>query len=363
MTIKFAITYFKTFAIGTAITTLLLGCVDQIDFESNSATRLLVVDGRISNSSGPHALELGITTGINTTPDKIMAPVEGADITIFDNLDNQEDYFETEPGNYLLPGDVVKGIPGVEYFIEITLSNGSRFRSVPETMPQKIEIKDSIIFDFGEKDVLSDAGNLVSINVINVSINFQIPETVNPVFLRWHVEENYQIVEWQLPSTPVPPPPCYITEFPSLRSIPLFNGNESSTGILDNIHLYSREIDFSFQTRHYFNVIRSTISPNAMDYWEKLDKTVNRVGSIFDSPPSPVQGNISNIDDPAVSVLGFFEAINIDTTRRFTISYDIPIFIRSCKFESNRRLNTYQDFCFNCLLLPNSSLTRPSYWP
>jgi len=146
MTIKSAIKYFKTITIGTAISTLLLGCVDQIEFESNSTTRLLVVDGRITNSDGPHPLKLGITT----SPDKIATPVEGAEITIFDNLSNQEDYFEIEPGIYLLPGNIVKGNPGVEYFIEITLPNGSKFRSVPEIMPdEEIGITDSVNLEFG----------------------------------------------------------------------------------------------------------------------------------------------------------------------------------------------------------------------
>jgi len=362
MTIKIAIKYFKTITIGTAISTLLLGCIDQIDFESKSATMLLVVDGRITNSDGPHSLELGITTGINTTPDKITTPVEAAQITIFDNLGNQEDYFEIEPGIYLLPGNIVKGIPGVEYFIEITIFNGSKFRSVPETMPQKIENNDSIIFEFGKKDVLSDDGNLVSINVLNVSINSQIPETANPVFVRWHVEENYQLLPTDFPDPfGNVPPPCYITEFPGLGSIPLYNGSKLTTGVLNDLHLYSRELDFSFQNRHYFNVIRSTISSNAMEYWEKLDKIASRTGSIFDSPPSPVQGNILNIDDPGVTILGFFEAITTDTTRRFTLPNDLPESITSCKYNGSS--TGYLDQCLNCLIIPNSSLSRPSYWP
>lgn len=352
MTIQEVIKYFKTFTFGTAACTLLLGCIDQIDFESNSDTRLLVVDGRITNSDGPHSLELGITTGITTTPDKIVTPVEGAQIAIFDNLGNQEDYFEIEPGVYMVPGNIVKGIPGVEYFIEITLFNGSKFRSVWETMPQEIETEDSVILELGKKDFISDIGNLTSRTVINVLINTQIPETANPVFLRWHVEENYKIT---------PPSngfiiPCYITELPGLRRIPLFDGSEFSSGDLDNFLLYTREINHSFAERHYFNVIRSTLSYNAMEYWEKLDKTVNRVGSIFDTPPSPVPGNIYNIDDPGVMVLGFFEAITTDTTRRFTIPSDFPQRIRSfCEFDLAR--------CIGCLSLPGSSLVRPSYWP
>jgi len=340
MTIKETIEFFKTITIGTAISTLLLGCVDQIDFESNSATRLLVVDGRITNSDGPHSLKLGITTGITTSPDKIATPVEGVDITIFDNLGNKEDYFEIEPGIYLLPGNIVKGNPGVEYFIEITLPNGSKFRSVPDIMPEEIEITDSVILEFGKEDYVGDAGKLISRNVVNVLLNSQIPETANPVFLRWHVEESYSLNPTQFPNIfydpfvpPFPLPSCYITEFPGLRRVPLFNGSKFSTGALDNFHLYSRELDFSFQSRHYFNVIRSTISFNAMEYWEKLDKTANRVGSIFDTPPSPVQGNIYHIDDPGVVVLGFFEAIATDTTRRFTQIFDLPIFIKSCKWD------------------------------
>ncbi len=324
MTIKFAITYFKTFAIGTALSALLSGCVDQIDFESKGATRLLVVDGRINNSSGPHLLKLGITNGINTTSDNITTPVEGGQVTIFDNLGSQEDYFETGPGNYLLPGNIVKGIPGVEYFIEITLSNGSKFRSVPESMPQAIEITDSIILEFGKKDFISDVGTLTPRDVINVSINSQIPETANPVFLRWHLEKNYSIT----------PPgdrymPCYISELPGLQRIPLFDGSKFSSGILEDFLLHTSELDHSFAERHYFNVIRSTISSSAMNYWEKLDKTANRAGSIFDAPPSPVPGNIYNIDDPEVAVLGFFEAITTDTTRRLTIPSEFPQRIRS----------------------------------
>jgi len=354
MIITEAIGYFKTFTIGTAISTLLLGCIDQIDFESNSATRLLVVDGRITNSNGPHSLKLGITTGITTIPDKITKPVEGAEIMIFDNLGNKEDYFEIEPGIYLLQGNIVKGIPGVEYFIEFTLSNGSKFRSVPEIMPEEIEITDSVILEFAKKDFVSSSGILTSRNVINVLINSQIPETANPLFLRWHVEENYKV-------TPPPigfyqPPSCYISELPGLHRIPLFDGSEFSAGVLDNFLLYTRELDHSFAERHYFNVVRSVISSNAMDYWEKLDITANRVGSIFDAPPSPVPGNIYNIDDPGVIVLGFFEAIATDATRRFTIPSDIPIFIRSfCRFDPIR--------CRDCLSIPNSSLERPYYWP
>ncbi len=386
MTIKVAIEYFRTITI-TAVSILLWGCVDQIEFESEGVARILVVDGRISNSRGPHSLKLGITTGITTSPDKIATPIEGADITIFDNLGNKEDYFEIEPGIYLLQGNIVKGIPGVEYFIEITLPNGSKFRSVPEIMPGEIEITDSVILEFGKEDYISDAGILTSRNVVKVLLDSQIPETTNPVFLRWHAEESYQLNPTQFPEVfyapfppPFPLPPCYITEFPSLRRLPLFNGSKFSTGVLDDFHLYSRELDFSFQDRHYFNVIRSTISFNAMDYWEKLDRTANRVGSIFDAPPSPVQGNIYKIDDPGVAVLGFFEAIVTDTTRRFTIIFDLPIFIKSCKWDGppinkypdrclncllppDRNLTRFPYQCLNCLLIPGSSLTRPSYWP
>jgi len=117
-----------------------------------------------------------------------------------------------------------------------------------------------------------------------------------------------------------------------------------------------------------------------MEYWEKLDKTANPVGSIFDTPPSPVQGNIYNINDPVVAVLGFFEAIVTDTTRRFTLNFDLPTFIKPCKWDgpplnkypdhclncllpTDRDLTRFPDHCLNCQLIPGSSLTKPSYWP
>ena len=140
----------------------------------------------------------------------------------------------------------------------------------------------------------------------------------------------------------------------------------------------TRPIDRSFGVKHYFNLIQSAINKETFDYWSRVNSLTTRQGSIFDTPPAPIPGNIKS-EDPNEQVFGFFEVADVDTTRMFLTNNDIlvwwddpcelngpewlPVF--SVPFECVPCLieeRIVEETCIYCSRLPNSSLRRPVYF-
>ena len=157
----------------------------------------------------------------------------------------------------------------------------------------------------------------------------------------------------------------------------LHNGAVNRASYIPPQHMITRRVDKTFQAKHYFNFIKSSISQEAYTYWSKLDGIVNRQGSIFDVPPAAVEGNI--ISNTGEVVLGFFEAISVDTSRVFLTHNDVPIWAYDeCLKKGDGLAEMYtvpmgcvscllergivEPHCLNCNILPGSSYNRPSYF-
>lgn len=348
------------FRVRTMCLILLLGlslgsCIEQIDFDTERTGGFLVVDGRIHDGAGPYTLELSRTTGEGSP----TRPVSGAVVSIFDEVGNQEFYNETEEGIYVTPGNIVQGRRGGTYYIEIELGGGSVYRSEPGTIPS-YTADDSVYYEITTEEELSEGGILVDVEVIKVYADTEIPDVDSTLYLRWDVHELYKYTEYDVPDPFNNPPPfCYVTQYPNPQKITRFSTEESEAGQLIGNELSTTRIDFSFYQRHYFNVVLTSTTKRAAEYWRQVDEIVNRSGTIFDVPPATVAGNIYNINDTGEQVLGFFETAIIDTSRFFTLRTDMPFFISDpCgSFSRNRHYA-----CSNCLELPNSSKEEPYYW-
>lgn len=334
---------------------LLISCVEVIDFEVERKGGQLVVDGKITNREGQHMLKLSRTS----KEERISTPLSGANITIFDDLGNQEQYTQVEEGEYLLEGLTVKGIDGTTYFIEITLPDGSLYRSQPETMPRLLG-SDSVYYEFDTEEELTEAGIIIENEVIRVFTDTSIPNSESPIFLKWDVVEVYKFTQVK-DTSPLagPPPVCYITFYPNPQNILLFNSEELQTNKLEQQLQATRKIDFSFNERHYFTVFQSSITREAYNYWMNVDQVINSTGTIFDVPAATVQGNIFNVNDANEEVLGYFEATAMDTTRFFLLPFDIPFFIvPPCGVNTRNKI----PLCFDCLQTSNSTREKPDFF-
>jgi hypothetical protein len=332
---------------------LFAGCVELINFDIDRTGNRLVVDGMITNSPGPYTLKLRRTT----EEEKISDPLSGAKITITDNLGNSEQYFETTDGVYKLGGYSVRGVPGRSYTIEIELSNGQTYRSEPEQMPTALA-RDSIHYEFDTITTVNSYGSSSETEVIRVIRDTSVPKTEDPLFLKWEVQETYKFSEFDFPDPfHMPPPSCYVTEYPDPQAIHLYDGSELASGQLAPIPIVEREIDYTFYQRHFINVIQYSMTRKGHEYWNQVDQVVNRSGTIFDVPPANANSNISNIENPDEIVLGYFHAAASDTTRFYLLPADLPIHISNpCS-----RFST-PDCQGGCSTFDNSRKDPPYYW-
>lgn len=335
-------------------------CIEPIDFDMPHDLQLLVVDGKITNSGKGDYLKLSRTSKTKRVPE----PVTDAIIKIVDDLGREELFIprhDLEAGTFQHPGNIVKGQPGLTYYIEILLFDGSVYQSIPEKMPVLAAI-DSLYVNYTFVKEQNSVGAFTEKKVVQLYTDTKLEPQNFPVFLKWDIEEAFQISPTDFPDPfGSIPPPYYATSIVNPQNIILFNGNLIKSQEIRGLKLATRHIDFAFKDRFYFNVEIASITMEAYNYWEKVNQVINNVGTVFDSPPAPVKGNIFNVNNKDEQVLGYFQASSVQTSRFRMLGVDIPFFIAPfCEYSEGKI--DYPDICLNCLIIKNSTLERPDYF-
>ena len=356
---------------------LLFGCSQVIDLDVDQVGGELVVFGRISNSTEGNFVKITRTQASGELP----LPVSGATVTLFDDQGNTEPLVERSPGEYTLSGNGLrKGTIGHQYHVEINV-DGQAYFTAPQQIPELLG-KDSITWEQAVLEEISDTGTATETDVVNIFVETEIDNLPEEFYFRWDLEEAYTFLGTFLPLNHFPLSggqiQCYVETDLNEQNIFLHNGKTNRATFISPQLLVSRPVDLSFQTLHYFNVIRSVINEETHEYWRRLDQIVNRQGSIFDVAPAGVPGNVlSNNDDGRV--LGFFEVVAVDTTRLRMTRNDIPLFIFDpCEKVGQAFLELFTvprdcrqclvdekiipEFCAYCRGLPGITYTRPSYF-
>ena len=346
----------------------LLGCLTPIEFPVEIAGGLLVVSGQISTISDQNYVSLGTTA----TTERLPIPLSGALIELVNDLDNSVSYTENplQPGVYKLPG--VKGITGTTYHIEIILPNGKIYKSIPEKMPEPT-LLDSVYYDIVYEDIVDADGTFQNDQpFFNIYCNTTFSKT-STYFLRWKVEETFKLSPTDFPDPfGVIPPPCYIVQNADPQRIALFDGVTIDANKIQKQLVASKKIDWTFFERHYFTTYQSSISKESHNYLRKVNILANQVGSIFDTPPAEITGNIVNSNDPKEKVLGFFQATNQTYNRFFVLPENLPfkLLYEKCDYKGDFNGNTlvgynplnYPRRCIECTSVPNSSYERPVWF-
>ncbi len=335
-------------------------CKDKYDFKSNGGIGNLVIDGNITDGPGPYFLKLSTTAGVYLSP----APLTGASIDIVDNTGSHESYVEIGKGKYKLNGAVVKGVKGGAYSIEIILSDGRHYKSTQEAMPL-LQSQDSASFEVAKIRLVSSEGVPVDNLVVKVFLNSILPKTDAPAYFRWSVDEVYRLYPTCFPNPfNTCPPTCYISLPVTNSNLEIVNASEYTDRRLDNILLMTRDVDHTFQSKHYFNINQYSLNKNAFAYWRKVNGLVTRKGSIFDTPAANLQGNVFNVYNSEERVFGYFEASLQYTTHVGVARGYIPGDLENpCRFTGLRNFgNNYPKVCIDCLSIDGSTNTQPSWF-
>jgi hypothetical protein len=303
---------------------------------------------------------LGTTANVAQLP----FPVSGAFIQLFDDVGNVYQYEEDfqKEGNYYLKN--VTGVAGRTYYIQINLIGGRIYQSLPEKLPEPA-IQESVYYSIVKKEFTDSEGAVVIQDYIDLFSNNRLASTNKPTYLKWSVEEAFLLSPTDFPDILGNiPPPCFIIQNADPQRIVLFNGSEVSTTSINDLLVCSRLIDWSFLERHYFTVYQSSLTKDAYDYWRKVNIVANQVGTIFDTPPAAIVGNIVSINDPKEKTLGYFQATNQNFNRFFVLPTDLPfpLTVTTCTFTGNFNSLNYPTRCIDCKSVPNSSYARPDWF-
>ena len=347
-----------------------VACTEVIDLNTEDEPGQLVIFGGITNGVFGNELSIARTTLVGQPQE----PIRGATVSVIDNEGREGRYFENEEGLYRLDSTYI-GSPGRTYQIRVALPTGEIYESIPDTMPE-ISSKDSLNFELQEIEEVSDQGASITRYVVSIYADTEIFDPRPDLFIKWDVEEVYNFEQAVLPRHNFPfyvRMTCYITNELEQQRVMLYDGSELRAETIRGQRITDRTIDDDFRGVHYFNLIQQNLSSRAHSWWSALDKNVNRVGSIFDEPPGILPTNLYNVNDPEEQVLGFYQVVSTDTAHlKITNRIIDQFFSDPCPYTPEvdflplmcyfclRRL--YEPECIDCLLLPNSSLTRPSYF-
>ncbi len=135
--------------------------------------------------------------------------------------------------------------------------------------------------------------------------------------------------------------------------------------------------------RYSLNVKQYNISESALDFWDNVTKLVNETGTLYETQPFRIEGNIRCASDPSAYVAGIFEVAGVSTLRifvgrpsGFTIfppecflqqvgTRDFPWYrLPPLSFVTEQSPNVFMtanQACYDCQLR-GGTLDKPPFW-
>ncbi len=352
-------------------------CIDQFDLPNTNSSRLLVVDGLITNLDGPHEVILTRTDDINSTEIAPSTVEENAIVSIISGNGSIELLEETEPGKYIT-SEGYKGAIGESYSLKIELANGDIYESTPEVMPEATQINE-LLLAFEERERLTSNNTILPVKGLSVNVRSVVRDKNELIRLRYttihEISSNPELFELNGPSpgTKIPSPKeCsgYIYNFedeilqqigPCTCCICYVENNSTTTQIRDNRLLESgqtflTELDFiedvngPFESRFYIEVQQLGLTENAYNFWQSISIQETN-GTLFNQTPGKLPTNIKAVNNPSKEVLGYFNVSSMDVKSKFILPQDVPFPVS--EFDSLKN---------DCRGFFNSDNAKPSFW-
>ena len=252
-------------------------CTDVVDIETDESTRSLNVYGLISDTTGV-AVTLTLTTSY--FDQGVNPPINDASVFLFEDGVSVGQLNPTgAEGKYVLD---YKGILGKSYHVEIVVPDSYdlpvNWASTPELLTRVFQ-PDSFSYQYLDRTTNPSVFEEGFYSLLY----FTEPSGVG---------DNYRIRRWLNDS-------LFTQDF-FIFSDEFFDG-ATFGGPFPGITIYG-----PLETGDTMNVEISSISDSYFSYLSLIIEQVFQIGGPFDPPPSPIVGNIYNMDDPKEYGYGYF---------------------------------------------------------
>ena len=303
-------------------------CVEPFELNIESALRILTVDATITDTIDEQ--NISITETVNSNGSAYSQPILKAKVEVI--VGGSERLLLTEKGQgiYALP-NTFRLKAGVNYKLVFSKADGTQYESTEDQVtkvPEIIGIKDEFKVNGIEK------GN----NFFDPA-NFIYLDTQDPVG-----DKNNYLWTWKLWERKNVCTTCYngryfLTPVPArCREERAFVGQifdyfcpgdcwdilaSKDLNVFTDIYSNGQPITNRLIAKiPYYNVRgalieikQQSISPAAYRYFKLLADQVQNNGSLVDTPPAALIGNIKNLTNPNESIAGFFMVASVRTVR------------------------------------------------
>jgi len=307
------------------------GCVEPYHPKLNDYIEIPVVDGIITNEAGPYIVTLSKSS---TVYNPEFDPIVGAEVTISDDLNYEEVLTEIEPGVYSTDPDGIRGKVGRKYQVTIK-KDGKTYQSAFEELQEPVEI-DSVYSKVEYKE--NREGLQFYLNTGNISDNHK-------QFLYTMVETyKYEADDYPIDYIYVKADSIIIPAYDYIKLIKvcwktdkvtqIFTGaaNKFSDSKIENfpLHYVNTEskklfIKYSLLVRQY------SISNDAYKYWTEIKEQNEKSGSLYVKQPFQLIGNLTDINNPASIILGYFTVAGVSQKRYFVNKPTLKFYFDECK--------------------------------
>ena len=326
-----------------------ISCVEEIPFTlSENNNEYLIIDAELRNNETSHSIsvELNSEEGSNFQANK---PVQNAGVKVLD--DSGESYlflFDNNSNNYINNRLQLK--ENSNYKLEVVY-DGIIYKSQAESLNLSIPI-DSLYYVFSEEQVTNSAGNIQDVSWVDLYANSHLPPD-EEIYLKYSVKGIYEFREITTREN-LNPDHCFVDEIIDLDNIALVNSSDLENGKLKNKKVFRRAVDYRFHVNYCMKVYQERISKNAFNFWRLIENEFTRTGDIFEKPPGVLRGNITEQSSTDISVVGLFSVIAVDSLNILIKPSLVGSPLGVCS-----NMTGFVDGCFDCLVIRNSSLTRP----
>ena len=283
-------------------------CITQFIPAAGVTTDLLVVEGLITDQPGENAIKLSITMPLGGR--STARPLSGGIVTVSDNIGNSYNLIETTEGTYM-PDPSFQGVIGRLYTLHIN-SGPSRNNTTYVSSPVLLNPVPPIDTIYYEKQVLQRAADGYPSNeACQIYLATHDPEN-SCRFYRWEFIETW---DFSLPYI-VPNSHCWTTENSTEINIKNTSGLSEDKVVQLPINFITDKTD---RLKETYSILVKQYSLNEQEYsyWERLQNTVEQVGSLYDMTPESIPSNVICIKRPDEKVMGYFSVSSVKSKRIF----------------------------------------------
>jgi hypothetical protein len=312
---------------------LLTSCYKVYDSHVDTAEKVLVVNGMITNQTDAYHILITYAESFNSGGTGL--PISTANVYVTDDLGNSYIFHERGIGNYTSDSLQFTGIPGHTYKLHIVTPDGKKYESDSQRLFPESYL-DSVYAEYDNQEILDESTGL-KINTHGADILIDIRNKADTL-PRFRFTSNlvrqyfYMICPFR--------EPCilfYCWQTVDANSNINLTDEEYSLNsasirkhqicfLDDNLYFYAlyysyREPPYtvelttfsqSYEIHHrilYLN--QYTLNNETYLFYKSLNEQMQSEGKLFDPVAAQLTGNIKCISDPGINAIGFFEASSV----------------------------------------------------